>query len=57
MAAIQICEQTYASFQKMNQADYHQKIYHLIEQHLPERLNIWALHNFKISERQLREFY
>ena len=55
MAAIQICEQTYASFQKMNQADYHQKIYHLIEQHLPERLNMEHIAQlFKISERQLR---
>ena len=39
----------------MNQPDYHQKIYHLIEQHLPERLNMEHIAQlFKISERQLR---
>ena len=55
MAAIQICEQTYSSFLKINQPDYHQKIYHLIEQHLPERLNMEHIAQlFKISERQLR---
>lgn len=55
MAAIQICEQTYASFLKMNQPDYHHKIYHLIEKNLPERLNMEQIAQlFKISERQLR---
>ena len=53
--AVQICEKTFNSFKKINQPDYHQKIYHLIEKKLPERLNMeHVAHLFNMSERQLR---
>lgn len=54
-ASMQVCEQTYLAYQKINQPQYYQKIYYLIEQHLPDRLNMEQVaHFFSMSERQLR---